>query len=157
MAADVYQCVFTVGSSAIYVSMIMMAVSVGFAEWVYGTLRAALLFWVGHIVAILIVSLVISVPVHVVDHSRGMLLVTAYDVGPSAGYYCCLGAAVVAVSSRWKRLLVGFMLAVLLGRAIVSFVNVPEQGRSMAADAAHIAAFLFGMAAARLLRLPESQ
>ncbi len=139
---------FTAGGLSFYASAIMLAGSLGAAEKLYGTGRAMALFWGIHLVTLLLASLLLSLPLHALDFYRGTLLASARDVGPSAGYYGCLGAACHALPGKWRISLILVILVVLVSRLLWSVVTVPDHGRVMSANLSHLIAFPLGILAA---------
>ena len=120
---------FTVGGWRFYASLAMLTLGSGIVEYVFGTGRAWLTFFAVHVATLAVVAVAVAMPLAWLDTARGELLMTARDVGPSAGYYGCLGLAV---------------LLVLAARLSWSTVLLPEQGRLMSADLAHVVAFGLG-------------
>jgi hypothetical protein len=141
-----FSCVFlTMGGKKFYASALMFGISVGATEKLYGTKSASVLFWTIHLVTLLIASLLVAIPLHAMDFYRGTLLANAGDVGPSAGYYGCLGAACAGIPFRWRAPLIGGVIAILSARLIWSFVTIPDHGRAMSADLSHLIAFPLGL------------
>ena len=80
-----------------------------------------------------------------IDSHRGNLLWYARDVGPSAGYYGCLGLAISQLQSSFMIPLVfAVTFVVVLRLQGSSYFLVPE-GRIMSADIAHVVAFPLGV------------
>ncbi len=69
----------------------------------------------------------------------------------SAGYYGCLGLAIAAISPGLRIGMVITILAVLTIRLSWSSLHLPEEGRVMSADIAHLIAFPLGLLAYRFL------
>ncbi len=141
----------TIGGATFYASMIMLALSVGAAESVYGSSTALALFWGCHLTTLLAASLLLAIPLHQMNYYPGTVLVTASDVGPSAGYYGCLAAACVALKGKKRNFAVLAILALLGLRLVRSLVQLPEQGHLLSADLAHVIAFTLGASAALYL------
>jgi hypothetical protein len=74
---------------------------------------------------------------------RGDLLYSVRDVGPSAGYYGCLGFALANTSSR-RATTVGGVALLLILRLASSGYHLPNAGHILAADLAHVVAFPIG-------------
>jgi hypothetical protein len=141
---------FTIGGTKLYASVAMLAVSVGAAEKVYGTSRTFAMFWGIHLATLLIASVALVLPLHLLETYRGTLLANVRDVGPSAGYYGCAGAVCVAIPERWRIAVIGFVLTILALRLTWSMITIPDHGRAISADLAHIIAFPLGIAVASL-------
>ncbi len=141
---------FTVGGVKFYASAVMLAIGVGAAERLYGTKQAFALFWGIHLGTLLIASLLVAIPLHAMDVYRGSVLASARDVGPSAGYYGCLGSACAAIPTRWRVVVIASILTIFAIRLVWSLVTIPDNGRAMSADLAHMIAFPIGLFAVRL-------
>ena len=144
--------VFTAGERRFFGSLAMLLLAVGLAEWRLGTRRTVRLFFASHLVVLLAMSLVIVLPAHYAGLAWGSALARRPDVGPSAAYYGCLGAALMTLT-RYRRWLVGGILALLLGRLWLSAGELALHPSVVSADLAHLIAFPFGVLAARRGRL----
>lgn len=80
----------TVGGKVFWEALLMVAACVGLAEWLTGWRRTAATFWGVHVLALVLLSAIISISVHQLG-AFGMDAETVRDVGPSAGYFACLG------------------------------------------------------------------
>jgi len=134
----------THGRKAFWRAVVMVAVVVGVTEWYWGSLTAVAVFWTAHIVTLLIISVLVLLPLHRMKFSFSRSLLIARDVGPSAGYFGCLGFLTASLPSpwRWMVLVIG---AVVLGA--VCFMPASEVGESdikLQSDSAHLAAFVIG-------------
>jgi hypothetical protein len=147
---------FTVGGSSFYTSAAMLAGAAGTAEIVYGTASTTLLFWGIHLATLLLLSVLFAIPLHALDFYRGTLVARAQDVGPSAGYYGCLGSVCSASPEVWRIAVTGVILVFLLARLVWSFVRTPDDGRAISADLSHIIAFPLGVLWASLMSSPAS-
>ncbi len=76
-----------------------------------------------------------------------LLLATAHDVGPSAGYYGCLGAACNSHSDHWRVLVIASVLVFLTARLIWSLARPAAHGRDLSSDVSHLMAFVLGLRA----------
>jgi hypothetical protein len=140
----------THGGGVFWRSWIASSAFTALAERRWGSWRTAGLFWGGHLWAVLFVTLGVAAPLYQAGSREGMLLFTASDVGPSAGYWTCIGAivAVLPVNRRWPiGVLIALALAAMLTVGWRTLATAPDQ---VVADAAHLVAFLsgFGVAAA---------
>ncbi len=141
---------FTAGGWRFYASLLMVALTVGWIECSHGTRRALLTFFGVHLLTLLILGVGVALPLVLLGTHRGTLLFDAQDVGPSAGYYGCLGLAVAGLPGRKRKKIVFAVLAVLLLRLVWSTAHIPEEGRTMSADLAHLTAFPLGLLCYRL-------
>jgi hypothetical protein len=89
----------TVGGKVFWEAILMVAVFVGLAEWMTGWKRAAATFWGVHLLALVLLSLIVALFLHQLRAFGLEAAEAARDVGPSAGYFACLGL----VSARLKR------------------------------------------------------
>ncbi|MEO8498140.1 MAG: hypothetical protein ABI614_23995 [Planctomycetota bacterium] len=138
---------FTAGGWGFYASLVMLGGSLGWVEWVHGTRRTVLTFFGIHVATLLLLAIAVTWPLAMLETHHGKLLMHARDVGPSAGYYGCLGLAVAGLSFRMRNRIVAVILVVLVLRLICSTLHMPEEGRAMSADLAHLIAFPLGLLA----------
>ena len=123
----------------------MIVLIVGRSELMIGTLNTFLTFSASHLFSILAFAIGISL-LH--EWHLGQTVSTLYsfhDVGPSAGYYGCLGRILLASVFRYKKLIVVGVVVVLLSRSFISFSQMPQSQASLSADIVHILALLLGM------------
>ncbi len=136
---------FTVGGLRFYISLAMLAVAVGWLEFARGTPVAAMTFVGVHIATLLIMACGIALSTTLIETHRGNLLWYVKDVGPSAGYYGCLGLAVASLAPGIRLPIVITIFLVLVGRSGWSTYHLPENGQMMSADIAHLIAFPLGL------------
>ena len=142
---------FTAGGAGFYFSLVMLLLSVGMAEIRCGTWQTVLIFWGIHLGSLLLGSFLVVLLLHLLQVYQGILLATAHDVGPSAGYYGCLGAACNSHSHNWPPLVIGCVILFLAARLVWSLARPAEHGRDLSADVSHLIAFLLGLFAAEWL------
>ncbi len=140
---------FTAGGWRFYSSMAMLAIALGFVELNYGTQRAVTTFLAIHVVTLLIMAVAVLSCHSLAPTLHSHLLFHAKDVGPSAGYYGCLGLAVARLTGTQRIAAVAAVGFVLLVRACHSAIHMPEEGRVLAADLAHLIAYPLGIASSR--------
>ena len=142
----------TLGGWSFYGALAMIAVSVGLAEKRVGTWRTGMAFWGIHLATLLIQSLLLAISARHLDVLWIKLLQIEHDVGPSAGYYGCLGLVCQKQSEPRRRWLLAIVGGILIARLIWSAL-APHTGHSLlAADIAHLIAFPLGVALAKRLR-----
>jgi hypothetical protein len=90
------------GRSAFVDGIAMITLAVGAAEWLTGTPRAVLTFWGGNLITLVVMSVLLLALAHVIDPSHKEDLFVHRDVGPSAGYYGCLGLVVARLPRPWR-------------------------------------------------------
>jgi membrane associated rhomboid family serine protease len=139
----------THGGTAFYLSLAMLAACVGLAEKRVGTWKAMLAFWGIHLATLLVQSLLLAIPLGRLNLFWFKLLAIEHDVGPSAGYYGCLGLVCQKQSPKRRSLLLSIVGGILIARAVWSAL-APHSGPShLSADLAHLIAFPLGVALAK--------
>jgi len=146
----------TYGKGVFWQAMGMMVLAVGAAEWLTSTKRTAVTFWGIHFSTLLAESLLVALPLHLAGNATGTALILARDVGPSAGYFGCLGLVSRRLPRPWQWL---SGTAVLIG-LIVTLFQAPKVGQDtavkLAADLAHLIAFPFGWLSGGWLRRKDT-
>lgn len=140
----------THGGQSFYGSLAMIAVCVGLAEKRVGTWRTMLTFWSIHLATLLIQSLLLAIPARHLDILWVNLLKTEHDVGPSAGYYGCLGLVCQKQSEPRRRWLLAIVGGILIARLV--WTALTSRRTPLAADIAHLIAFPLGVVLAKRLR-----
>jgi hypothetical protein len=136
----------TQGGAVFWRSWLALTVCTALAERRWGSWSTVGLFWGGHLWAILLVTMGVAAPLHLLGSRVGLLLFTASDVGPSAGYWSCLGA-VVAGSSPNRRRLFGILIGAALSVAVpLGWRHLGSAPERVVADVAHLVAFASGFA-----------
>ncbi len=136
---------FTPGGWRFYSSIAMFALAVGYVEWNFGTPRSLLTFFGVHFATLAVMTIGV-LGLNTITHThRGYLLWHVQDVGPSAGYYGCLGLALAGLVSQSRWPIIVAIATVLIARAAWSFAHLPEDGRMLSASLAHLIAFALGM------------
>lgn len=135
----------TSGGWVFWQALGMVALAVGAAEWLAGTKRAIATFWGVHLATLLLESLLVALPLHQLGVAGGTALLVARDVGPSAGYFGCLGLACARFPrQRWSQV-AGVLIIFSL---IWTLFQPPRPGQDnivkLFADLAHLIAFPLG-------------
>jgi hypothetical protein len=138
------------GRSAFVDAVAMITLAVGAAEWLTGTPRAALTFWGGNLITLVVMSALLLALAHAIDPSHPEKLFVHRDVGPSAGYYGCLGLVVALLPRPWRwaaaaAILTWLAVALLTPPGADTVADVKLQ-----ADLAHFLVFPLGYLSARL-------
>jgi len=115
-----------------------------------GTWRTMLTFWGVHLATLLIQSLLLAVPARHLDVLWINVLNMEHDVGPSAGYYGCLGLICQKQSEPRRRLLLAIIGGILISRLV--WTALTTRRTPLAADIAHLIAFPLGVVLAKRLR-----
>jgi len=140
----------TVGGKVFWEALFFVAFAVGLAEWMTDWKQAAATFWGVHLLALVLLSLIVSLLLHQLRAFGLEADEAARDVGPSAGYFACLGL----VSSQLKRpwnLVSGALLFALFVVAIFLPATAGESAPlKFSADLAHMLAFPLGWLSARI-------
>ena len=142
---------FTANGWHFYVSLAMMAIAISWVELTCGTWIAIGTFVGIHVVTLLVMSIGIATSIALVESHRGNLLWFSKDVGPSAGYYGCLGLAITSLQPNWFWLTLVAIMVMLLARIGWSSYHLVDEGRLMSADIAHLIAFPLGLLLSRLV------
>lgn len=144
----------TDGGASYRLAVLAMAAFVGAAEWQRGTTRAAATFWGVHFATILVESFAVALPLHLSGDALGTALAAARDVGPSAGYFSCLGLAIVSlpVERRVRFAWVAAVFAALLATLAIPVSQVAGEVRELSAGIAHLIALPLGVASSWIAR-----
>ena len=146
----------TSGGWIFYQALAMLAGSVAWCEWIVGTRKAVHVFWGIHLVTLAAILTPIALAAASLGAGWAQSIVRAADVGPSAGYYGCLGVAIAHLSVGRRRLLAAALVTILAVRFSLSVATVPDQGHQIVADLAHLIAFPMGLLAGlRLIGLEK--
>jgi hypothetical protein len=136
--------VLTAGAGKFFASLVMLGFSVGLVESQVGTARTIKLFFTTHIAVLLILSILIVLPADYLGLAAAKLLANTYDVGPSAGYYGCLGGAIALYFNRQQLSFLAAGIVVLAGRLCLSASGLAEDPSVVSADIAHLIALPLG-------------
>lgn len=134
----------TDGARSFWGGLFVMAFAVGLVEWREGHLWAATGFWGVHFLTLLILSFLFVLPFHLLGYSLGSKLAFALDVGPSAGYFGCLGVATAGTSKStrlWIGLITCGLLVALVFLNLEAKYSIPSR---IHADLAHAIAYPLG-------------
>ena len=134
----------TVGGNVFWEAILMVAVVVSTAEWLTGWKRTAATFWGVHLLALVLLSLIVSLTEHQLRSIGLEADLLARDVGPSAGYFACLGLVSAQMKRPWN-LISG---AALFAMFVITLFLPAAAGESaklkFSADLAHMLAFPLG-------------
>ena len=134
----------TVGGKVFWEATLMVAVVVGLAEWMTGWKRTAATFWGVHLLSLVLLTLIVSLAEHQLRSMGLEADLLARDVGPSAGYFACLGLVSAHLKRPWN-LVSG---AALFAMFIIALFLPAAAGESaqlkFSADLAHMLAFPLG-------------
>lgn len=136
--------VVTSGAQVFWEALICVALFVGMAERLCGWKRTAIVFWGVHLITLVLLSLIITLGAAAFP-SAGLDAVTlARDVGPSAGYFACLGLVSSRLKPPWQWVSGGILLLVF----VIAFLLPPDEAETAAlnfsTNSAHLLAFPLG-------------
>jgi len=132
----------THGGSAFWTSWIACTGFLAISELRSGTRRTAGLFWIGHSWTVIVIALAVVAPLYRMGFRAGLMLYTAVDVGPSAGFWSCMGGVVAGLPRRFHftvGIAVGTTLVVIALTELREITTSPAQ---VVADLSHVAAFM---------------
>jgi hypothetical protein len=150
--------VVTQGGRGFWGALGMLAFSVGLAEWLAGTWKTLFTFIGVHLLTLVLEALLIGLA-QPLNNEQALALFWVRDVGPSAGYFGCLGLACASLPHPWRWLSAGVVMALLIGGLIVPISGNALDLTSLSANFAHLLAFPMGFAFANLKwrRKPEPE
>jgi hypothetical protein len=147
----------TSGGVVFWEALFFVVFAVGLAEWMTGWKRTAVTFWGVHLLSLTLLSLIVSFAVHQLGNIGLEATTMARDVGPSAGYFACLGL----VSARLKRPWQWISGSVILLFFAITLFMLPQIGENaqikFSADLAHLLAFPLGWLAGWDFSKPSSE
>jgi len=121
----------------------LIIVGVGAAEWRAGSLVAFLAFWGIHLATLVGYSFIITPTLAAPGSRLPEILLTTRDVGPSAGYFGCMGLA-LGGSRRRSCHLMAALTVVWLTTALVLGIGAGPARAIFPASVAHLIAFPLG-------------
>ena len=134
----------TVGGKVFWEALFFIAFAVGLAEWLTGWKRTAATFWGIHLLTLVLLSLIVSLFLHQLRAFGLEATEAARDVGPSAGYFACLGLVSARVKRPWN-LVSGVALFAMFVVALFLPASTGESAQlKFSADLAHMLAFPLG-------------
>jgi membrane associated rhomboid family serine protease len=136
----------TTGGWSFYRSLAMLGLCLGLCEYRTGTRKTILSFWLVHLATLAIVSLLLAFPLYHFDVVWRKLLAAEHDVGPSAGYYGCLGFVCQKWPDRQRRWLYAVIGGLLVARLAWAALSPRTAHAPLGADIAHLLAFPLGIA-----------
>lgn len=134
----------TSGGIVFWEALFFVAFAVGLAEWITGSKQTLITFWSIHLLALILLSLIISLAIHQLRNFGLETSELARDVGPSAGYFACLGLVSARLKRPWGWISGGILLTIFI---VVLFLP-PAAGETaeikFSAGLAHLLAFPLG-------------
>lgn len=134
----------TVGGKVFWEALFFIAFAVGLAEWLTGSKRTAITFWGAHILVLVLLSIIVSLAAHQLRDFGLEASAAARDVGPSVGYFACLGVVSAHLKRPWNwavgmGIFAIFVIALFLPAAPGESAQI-----KFSADLAHMLAFPLG-------------
>jgi hypothetical protein len=134
----------TVGGRIFWEALFFVALAVGLAEWITGWKRTAATFWGVHLLVLVLLSLIISLAIHQLRDFGLEATEVARDVGPSAGYFACLGLVSAQLKRPWSWAGGGILFAMFVIAMFMPTVVGENAQIKFSADLAHLLAFPLG-------------
>ncbi len=125
------------------VSMILWVVA--WSERTIGSLNSFCIFALSHLTSMLAFAIGVGALQWTYLSQTVSALYDFHDVGPSAGYYGCLGALLVTSKLTYRPAIIAGILALLSLRIILSVRFMPDSHAVLSADIVHLIATLTGM------------
>jgi hypothetical protein len=142
----------TSGGFVFWEALFYVIFVVGLAEWMTGWKRAAATFWGIHLLAMILCSLIISLAAHQLWSIGLKASNLARDVGPSAGYFACLGLVSARLKRPWQWVSGGILFVVFVTAVFLPAAAGESAHLKFSADLAHLLAFPLGWFSAGLGR-----
>ncbi len=124
------------GGTMLFRHVVHLFYNVGFCEWVAGTRRTFILFWIFHIVVTVLYAVSAWLLIWISNGTFAEKF-AGNDFGPSSGGSACLGYAISCLSARWKK---GLLIAIVIG-FFIKVILVIEPSN----DLTHLIAFPMGL------------
>ena len=140
----------TVGGKVFWEAIFFVAFAVGTAEWLTGWKQAAVTFWGVHFLALVLLSLIISLFLHQLRSFGLEATEVARDVGPSAGYFACLGLVSAKQKQPWHWVSGGVIFLLFIAALFMPPAVSENPQMKFSADLAHVLAFPLGWFLSRL-------
>lgn len=134
----------TMGGKVFWEALIFVAFAVGLAEWTTGWKRAAATFWGVHLLALILLSLILSLAAHQLRNIGLEASELERDVGSSAGYFACLGLVSARLKRPWSWISGGMLLTLFVIALFMPAAAGESAAIKFSADMAHWMAFLLG-------------
>lgn len=147
----------TLGGIVFWEALFFVAFAVGLAEWMTGSKQTAITFWGIHLLVLILLSLIVSLAIHQLHNFGLETLELARDVGPSVGYFACLGLVSARLKHPWGWVSGGILFITFI---IILFLP-PGVGETseikFSAGMAHLLAFPLGWTSGWMTLRPVSK
>lgn len=136
----------TSGGWVFWQAIFFICAAVGLAEWLTTTRRTAMTFWGIHLLTLILLSIIVSFMLSPLRNLGLEASEVARDVGPSAGYFACLGLVSAKLKRPWHWIS-GISLLLVFLTVLFLPPQIGEDARiKFSADFAHLMAFPLGWA-----------
>ena len=125
-------------------AFLTIGIVVGALEWHTTTREAAFVFWGTHLTAILAETLFFAAPLYYWRTSFGEQIFATRDIGASAAYMGCTGAACALLPHPWRRLCTGLMVGFIIYTYLLPTPVGYDTPLRWMANVAHTVAFSLG-------------
>jgi hypothetical protein len=146
----------TFGGAVFWEAVFFILLAVGLAEWLTGWKRAALTFWGIHLLVLLLLSLTIALSIHKLREIGLEASLVARDVGPSAGYFACLGLVSARLKNPWNWISGAILFAWFVFTLFMPGAPGESATLKFSADLAHLIAFPLGWLSSRIVQKQKS-
>jgi hypothetical protein len=134
----------TAGGKVFWQALFFVAIFVGLAEWTTDSKQAGFTFWGVHLLTLALLSLIVSLALHQLRDFGLAASEIERDVGPSAGYFACLGLVSAQLKRPWNWVS-GLILFIMFVVALFLPAGAGESAEiKFSADFAHLLAFPLG-------------
>jgi hypothetical protein len=134
----------TNGGLVFWEALLMVLFAVGLSELRFGWKPAALIFWGIHFSTLLGISLVIMIFRKFNSDPLTLVLASGRDVGPSVGYFACLGLVIASLRRPWNRIGGGLVWVILLLEILLPPTTGQDAALAFIANIAHAVGFPLG-------------
>lgn len=142
----------TSGKLVFWEALFLVALFVGMAEWMTGWKQTAATFWGVHIFSLVLFSVIMALMAHQFRYIGLEASEIARDVGPSAGYFACLGLVSARIRYPWNWVSAGVILLFFLVSVFIPAPASDGAAIKFSADMVHLIAFPTGWASSFLIK-----
>jgi hypothetical protein len=134
----------TTGGGVFWEALFFVVFVVGLAEWMTGWKRTATAFWGVHLLALILLSVIMSLAAHQLRSIGLEASELERDVGPSAGYFACLGLVSAMLKRPWNWVSGSILMLVFVTILFTPAAIGESEKLKFSADLAHLLAFPLG-------------
>ena len=143
----------TSGTIVFWEALFFIGLFVGLAEWITGWKQTAATFWGVHLFSLLLFSLIITIAIDQLRMIGFEASAIARDVGPSAGYFSCLGLVSARLKRPWQFLSGIILLLFFMIALFIPAIQTNNSSIKFSADMVHLIAFPSGWISSYLIRI----